>query len=432
MKAILDLALSKCQDAELYSVKMEKYPVVFGGNRLKSIKSQIIRSLSLRVKVNGKLGFASDSSSDYPEDFVNRAMQTAAFGADCSFSFNKSEEMAKVELFDPRTVTFDMEDGVEIGQKIIEKMQKACPDSSNDVRLIKYFLEVTYMSGNVEKTFYKTLFSWDLSNMQVKEDGLIYMDEYDSSCRVPEEFRNVGDTIISKLPLVNNSYEMPSKKMPVIFHPKSAGNLVRPLTAGLSGINLVSGTSPMTGKLNEVILDERFSLIDDPLIPFAAESESFDAEGLVRRQLPLFEKGTLKNYMLDLSSASHLGLEPNACAARDADAPPSPASSNLVIAPGNTSIEDMIKGIDEGLLVEDVIGGGQANTIAGEFSVNVSLGFRIKNGELVGRVRNTMIAGNAYELLKNNLETLSSDTMRVGSMVTPYMLIKDVSVSGKE
>ncbi|MCE1245071.1 MAG: TldD/PmbA family protein [Firmicutes bacterium] len=432
MKNILELALSKCQDAELYSIKMEKYPVAFAGNRLKSIKSQIVRRLSLRVKVDGRLGFASDTTADDPQGFVARAMETAVFGAECPFDFHKSDAMAKVDLFDPRTVTFDMEDGVEIGQKIIEKMKKACPDSTNDIRLIKYFLEVTYMSGSVEKTYYKTLFAWDISNMQVKEDGLIYMDEYDSSCRIPDDFSHIGNTIISKMDLVSKAYEMPSKKMQVVFHPKATGNLIRPLTAGLSGISLVSGTSPMVGKLNEVILDEKFSMVDDPLIPFAAESESFDGEGLVRKRLPLYENGVLKNYLLDLSSANTLGLEPNGCAGREPDAPPTPGTSNLVITPGNTPIEELIKGIDEGLLVEDVIGGGQANTIAGEFSVNVSLGFRIKNGELLGRVRNTMIAGNAYELLKNNLGAFSVETMRVGSTITPYMLINDVSVSGKE
>jgi PmbA protein len=91
----------------------------------------------------------------------------------------------------------------------------------------------------------------------------------------------------------------------------------------------------------------------------------------------------------------------------------------------------MIEGIEEGLLVEEVIGGGQSNVIAGEFSTNVSLGFRIKNGELMGRVRNTMVAGNVYDLLGEQLLAMSVETENHNSITTPYMMFKDVSVSGK-
>ena len=432
MKDLLNLAMKQADDAEVFSIKMEKYPVHFKANHLKSIKSQLGRNISLRVKKDGRLGYSSDTSLEDPEGFVKRAMASTVDGPECSYNFNKTEDMANVDLFDPRTVTFEVEDGVEMGQKIVDKIKKEAPDTYTDVKMNRYFLEVTYLSGDIEKTFYKTLFTYYFSNMIVKDDGFIYMDESDSSCKIPDDVMKRVDHLLKKMPLVHKAHEMPSKPLPVIFHPKAVGQLVRSLTMGLSGINLISGTSPLIDRLNEKILDERFSLTDDATIPFGSESEAFDGEGLPRKRMELFEKGILKNYLLDLNSAHKLDMEPNGCANRGLDSPPVPSSSNLIIAPGDVSFNDMVKNTKEGLIVEEVIGGGQANVIAGEFSLNVSLGFKIKNGELLGRVRNTMIAGNVYDLLGKNLLSIGDKPHKEDNLTTPYLMFKDLSVSGKE
>lgn len=431
MKEILDLALQQAQDAELFSVKVERYPVTFAGNELKSIKSQLGRSIGLRVNVNGKMGFSSDSNIEDREGLVKRAVETAPFGPDCPFEFNKSDEQADVQLFDPKTVTFEVEDGVEMGSEIIRKLKKAAPETYSDVKISKNFLEVTYMSGDVEKTYYKTIFSYSVTNIQVKDDGFIYIDEYDSSGKIPDNPLEIADRIIEKFPLVENVYEMPSKPMPVIFHPKAVDQLLRPLTTGLSGKSLMSGSSPMLGKLGEQILDRRFTLSDNGRLDFGSQSDAFDGEGLPRNDLKLFDGGVLKNYLLDMATATHMKMEPNGCADRGLDSPPGPSSSNLIISAGDTPYEDMLSGLEDGLIVEDVIGGGQSNLIAGEFSLNVSLGFRIQKGKPVGRVRNTMIAGNVYELLKDHILALGSKIHRVGSVFTPYILFRDLSVSGK-
>jgi len=432
MKELLDIAMNKADDAEVFSVKLEKYPVSFRGNKLKSIKSQLGRSISLRVNVNGKLGFSSDSNIDNPEEFVDRAINTAPMGPDCPYQFCKSEYMTAVDLFDPKTVTIDVEDSVEMGYEILGKILKKAPGTHNDLDLVKEFFEITYVSGDAEKTYYKTLFSYDMTNFQVREDGFIYIEEYDSSCKFFEDFDPPIDRLIDKINLSGNAFEMPSKKLPVIFHPKAVRQLLNSLTMGLSGTYLVSGTSPLAGKMKEKIVDEKFSLTDDGTIPFGSGSKGFDGEGIPSGKLKLFKRGVLTNYLLDLNSAYKLDMEPNGCAGRGLDSPPTPSSSNLVVATGDVPLEDMIKNIKEGILVESVIGGGQANVIAGEFSLNVSLGFLIKNGEMTGIVRNTMIAGNTYDMLRDNLEAVGDKAIQMGSISSPYLMFSDVSISGKE
>jgi PmbA protein len=90
----------------------------------------------------------------------------------------------------------------------------------------------------------------------------------------------------------------------------------------------------------------------------------------------------------------------------------------------------MVKSIDEGLLVHDVLGMGQGNPISGQFSVNVQLGYAIRNGEIVGRVKDVMLAGNVYEAL-NDIVGIGDDPEWIvgrfnGSF--PYIQIARLSV----
>ena len=140
----------------------------------------------------------------------------------------------------------------------------------------------------------------------------------------------------------------------------------------------------------------------------------------------------MKNYFLDLASAATLKTEPTGSAERRFLAAPIAEPSNLVMEPGNTEYEDMIENMEDGLVIDQVIGGGQSNLLNGEFSMNVELGFRVKKGKIVGRVRNTMVAGNVYELFSDKIEAIGNKCESDGSVFTPYVLFKDVSISGRE
>mgnify|MGYP000726683418 CR=1 FL=1 len=431
MNRVLEKALKKVSDAELFIIKVEKYPVSFSGNRLKSIKSSMTKGIGLRVNYKGRLGFSSDSDEGDPESLISRAMASAVHGPECEFEFCKNHEITPVDLFDPRTVSFEIEEAVEMGEKMIDHVVNSAPDTVNDLKITKFFIEVSYFADGVEKTYYKTLLTRQMSSLRVTPEGFIYISEEDASCRIPEDTLAPSRRIIEKIPLTQFSFEMPSRPTTVIFHPKSVGNLIEPLTAGLSGINLLSGMSPLVGKYNRWILDQRFSLADDPTIALAYGSEGFDGDGLPRKRMMLFDRGVLSNYLLDMYTASKLKMEPNACAQRGPDSPPAPGTTNLVVSSGDAPLKDMISSIKDGIIVEEVIGGGQSNTIGGEFSVNVSLGFKVENGEVKGRVRNTMISGNVYELLKNNLVALSTEVETHNSITTPYFMFRDLSVAGK-
>jgi PmbA protein len=108
---------------------------------------------------------------------------------------------------------------------------------------------------------------------------------------------------------------------------------------------------------------------------------------------------------------------------------PSPSFSNLVVGTGDSSFDDMISSIKYGLYVCEFLGGGMSNMLAGDFSVNVELGYLIENGRVSGRVKDTMLTGNVYELLKS-IDAIESRTHKKGSLYAPHILFRKASITG--
>jgi PmbA protein len=107
---------------------------------------------------------------------------------------------------------------------------------------------------------------------------------------------------------------------------------------------------------------------------------------------------------------------------------------NLIISPGarsrhgTKSLADLIASLDNGLIVDQMLGGGAG--ISGDFSINVDLGYWVKNGKILGRVKDTMVSGNVYTALKQLVE-LGGDADWNGSCYTPSMIVGGLSVTGR-
>jgi PmbA protein len=142
----------------------------------------------------------------------------------------------------------------------------------------------------------------------------------------------------------------------------------------------------------------------------------------------------LKNFIYDLQTAGMMGVKSTGHASRDFSSLPSPSVSNLVISPGKAGLAEMIKGIKYGVIVHDFLGAGQSNLLAGDFSANIALGYKIEKGKIAGRVKDVMISGNVYDLLRDQVVELSRDQEMVvsrGSFITPAIMFKDVCIAAK-
>lgn len=430
---IVDETLKESRDAELYVKRLEDYPVTFDNNKLKSVKSRIMHGYSLRAIKDDKLGFASSTniSGDKGKSLIKSAISSSKYGPVAEYSFWKGKRFPSPNVFHPATVSFEIEDSASLGRQIVKRLLDMIPEAYVRVRVGRSFEEITHITSSFERVYYKSLFYLFVSALLVRDGQPLYISDGYSGCGIPEKPFSLLGEIAWKEKFSQNSIEVKSKKMPVIFTPKAMHILIEPLVSGLLGRNVASQASPLTGRMGEEILDPRFSLYDDALMDLAVASSPFDDEGVPRQRFPLYNKGVLKNYFLDLACAHKLNMESTASSSRDFLLPPSAAPSNLHVEPGEASYDEIVEDMEEGLIVDRIMGSGQSNMLNGEFAVNVEYGFLVKKGKIQGRVRNTMIVGNVYELLKNNILAICKDLEFSDNLYTPHVCIKDISVSGK-
>jgi PmbA protein len=204
--------------------------------------------------------------------------------------------------------------------------------------------------------------------------------------------RSAGERATRRL----NPRKVQTRKVPVVFEPRVAGSLVGHLSSAINGAAIARGTSFLKDNLGQKIFASGIEIIDDPLRKRGLGSHPFDAEGVAPERRALVKDGVLTTWILDCASARELGLKTTGHAQRGVSSTPSPGASNLHLAPGAITPEQMIKDIEDGFYITDLIGMG-VNLVTGDYSRGAS-GFWIEKGELTYPVSEVTIAGHLNEI----------------------------------
>ncbi|NLM97828.1 MAG: TldD/PmbA family protein [Halanaerobiaceae bacterium] len=201
----------------------------------------------------------------------------------------------------------------------------------------------------------------------------------------------------------------------LLITPDCLSDFLAYLLEHLRNYMLISGTSRFQNKINEKLLSELFTLRIEPDSEHLAVKNYFGRDGIVNRNDYIFEKGILRNYLLDLYGAKKTGFErgPSTC-------------QNLVMENGKKSLDDMIKTIDKGIIISRFSGGSPAAN--GDFSGVAKNSFYVENGEIQFPISETMISGNVFELF-NNIAEISKERINNGRFLLPYILCKGIIAS---
>ena len=224
-----------------------------------------------------------------------------------------------------------------------------------------------------------------------------------------------------------------SRSCPVVLDETVAASFVGLIGGGLGARAVQRGRSPLAGRLGDEIASEAFALHDDGRAPEGPASAPFDGEGVPRRRTPLIEGGRLRAYLYDTYAANREGVEGTGSASRNGyRSLPSASASNLVVAPGSHSLQQLLADAGEGVYVTDVAGlHSGVNPVTGVFSVGAS-GRMIRGGELAEPVREFTIAGELVAML-SAVSAAGAEPRWVpfgGSVSTPPLLIAAMAISG--
>jgi TldD protein len=201
----------------------------------------------------------------------------------------------------------------------------------------------------------------------------------------------------------------PGGRMPVVIASEAGGTMIHEAIGhGLEADLAQYGLSVYSHKLGEKVASHLVTVIDDATLPRRRGSYRLDDEGTPSQRTVLVDRGVLNSYLYDRLTAARDRTRSTGNGRRESYRHrPIPRMSNTYIAPGDAAPEEVVKSIHEGLFVKKM-GGGQVNTVTGDFVFEVQEGYMIEDGALGEPVREATLTGNGPDVLKA-IDMIASD-----------------------
>jgi PmbA protein len=433
MEDILTRAKKVAEEAEVFMASSEETPVQFEANRLKHIQSKQASFVALRIIKGGRVGYAVSTELNDRKKLVEAAMETAEFGIRAEFTLPGATVYPGITVFDPAVESVSPEEMVGLGSELVDIVRKHTPEILCDAEVAKGTTLIRIINSRGGELLYQqTGFSLGVQGQLIRGTDMLFVREGQSSCHPLSDTRDVADVVLRQLDLARETAPIATKPLPVIFTPDGvASAIVSPLMVALNGKVVLQGASPIGSKVGEQIFDGKLSLHDDPTIGYRPQSRPADDEGTPSQRTPLITQGRVAGFIYDLQTAALARKKSTGNGGRHHGGLPSPTPSAFIFTAGDTAFDDMVSDIKEGLIIEQLMGAEQGNILSGDFSGNVLLGYKVESGKIVGRVKDTMVSGNIYQLLKD-ITAVGSDARWVGSSVyTPSLYCPSLSVASK-
>ncbi len=423
----------RCDQAEVFAYESESTPVDFEDSSLKTITSRQSQGLAVRVVREGRIGFASTTDLRNPVRCVDMAVENAAFGDEAKFEFPRTAAAADPAINDAQTAALSAEELVDMGSVFVEALREEDEQFRSLAHLNSARERVTIANTNGLSAQYEaTRFELYVGGQLVEGENILWLYEGYSLRKMGPSIEELTARVIDDLRIARHNVSVQSGTYPVLFSPGALIYLLMPVLACLDGKAVVRGLSPWKDRLGEEVLSPKLTLVDDGLMPYGPGTAPFDDEGTPAQRTVLVREGVIDAFLTDLNTAAALGTSSTGNAVREGiGSPPIPRPANPVLTPGSRESQDILSDIELGLYVKDLMGAWAGNPYSGEVSGNISLGYLVRKGKPVGRVKNAMLSLNVFEALKHQLLELSSDRDWSMQAFVPHALIDGVSVSVK-
>jgi PmbA protein len=422
---LLELALqSGAEAAEVFQSQSLARPVFFEANRLKQLESSQSEGTALRLWREGCPGLAVAYGPVEARSLVERAIALS--------------QLNKPEVIELNTVVTQsqypdlgeyvaVEQLVEWGKEAIALVREPYPEilcsaewecDAETTRLVN--------SAGLDCSYTDTTLSCYLAAEWVRGEDFLSVADGQTQ-RGSLDPIALAQQVLQRLDWAQTNVASPSGRVPVLMTGKAADMLWDTVQAAMNGKQVIERASPWSDRLGEPVISSSLTLSQQPEAgPFSCP---FDDEGTPTQPIVLIKEGVLQLFYTDRTIGRALSSGTTGNGFRPGlGSYPTPGLFNLLIEPGFKSLADLIASLDDGLIIDQMLGGGAG--ISGDFSVNVDLGYRIQKGEVIGRVKDTMLAGNVYTALKNLVE-LGGDADWNGSCYTPSLIVDGLSITGR-
>ncbi|BAU44814.1 TldD/PmbA family protein [Leptolyngbya sp. O-77] len=421
---LLELALrSGAEAAEVYESQSLSRPVFFEANRLKQLETSQAEGTALRLWRDGRPGLAVAYGPVDAAALVERAIALSQLSEPETIELAPAHPKQYPDL----GVGVPIEQLVEWGREAIALVRERYPEALCTADW-ECDVETTRLinSNGLDCGYTDTTLSCYMAAEWIRGEDFLSVADGQTERGILDPV-SLAQQILQRLDWAQRNTAPPVGKVPVLFTSKAADMLWGTVQSAMNGKQVIERASPWSDRLGEPVMDSRLTLSQHPDIgPFSCP---FDDEGSPTQPITFVKEGALQLFYTDRTIGRALSSGTTGNGFRPGlGSYPTPGLFNLIVEPGFKPLESLLETIEDGIIVDQMLGGGAG--ISGEFSINVDLGYRVRRGEVVGRVKDTMVAGNVYTALRNLIE-LGGDAEWNGSCYTPSVVVGGLSVTGR-
>jgi len=254
-----------------------------------------------------------------------------------------------------------------------------------------------------------------------EQDGNMQRDYWFATARDPQKLesaKSIGTKAAQRTINRLGARKIATQTTPVIFEANMARSLLSHFVAAVSGGSLYRKASFLLDSLDKQIFSDSITISEDPFIKGGFGSSSFDMEGVATKARTFVENGVLNGYVLSSYSARKLGMQTTGNAG---------GVHNLELQTGEKDLDQLLKQMQKGLLVTELIGHG-VNNVTGDYSRG-AVGYWVEDGEIQYPVDEITIAGNLKDMYQKIVE-VGNDVDRRSNIMTPSLLLDGMMVAG--
>ncbi|MBS1961026.1 MAG: TldD/PmbA family protein [Bdellovibrionales bacterium] len=448
--------------AELFFEDTESSRVFFEDGKVDRIVDGRDRGAGLRILFDGRsvYGYTTDLSQSALESLA-AALSAAVTGGAKSASTKvewrktepKSREIANYKVKEsPRSIT--LKEKVALASRAEKGARKELADARQISAIVLDSLRkilVVNSDGLVsrdEKTYLQVAVEVVGETRSEGEPRVESAYETDGGFVGIEFFaknppESIGAEAAKRVKVLLTAVPAPSGSMPVVLAAEAGGTMIHEAVGhGLEADLACNGLSVYQNQVGKQVASSLISVLDDGTMPERRGSYTFDDEGTPSQRNVLIENGVLKGYMVDRISAMKFDLPATGNGRRETFRhKPIVRMTNTYIAPGKDDPEQILRDTKWGVYVKSM-GGGQVNTVTGDFVFAVTEGYLIRDGKLGEPIRGATLVGNGPKVLQV-IDRVGSDLGFAtgtcgkdgqGAPVTdaqPTMRIPEITVGGE-
>lgn len=449
-----------CKDAslkikELEIDEFEIYGASSTHNELEIFNGQIdnlsfaeTKGIGIRIFKDKRVGYSYTSILDeYSiEKCIDRAFSNSKITFQDEFNYlplesefkNKKDIIDKKILFSEDFFNFDIKQKIQLTKdlEILAKKKDKRVTGVNNLIYDDSLDEAMILNSTGFFDSYKTTSAFIYISVISKEKDDTSTGDFFGYKRSPGEFNleDIAANAVKRSISILGGKKVKSQVVDIILDPLIAAQFLGIIAGIVTADTVQKGKSLLKDKIGEKIFKDEFDIIDDGNLSYGLASKPFDGEGVPKGKTVVFENGILKTYLYNSYTARKDKRFSTGNAVRASyKSIPEVGVSNFYLKPSKISLEEIIKSVDKGFYVIDIIGlHSGTNPISGQISVGAK-GIWIDKGSFSKPVKEVTIATDLLSFCKS-IDKISNELKFMpsgGYIGSPSMLIKDIALSGK-